>query len=142
MLICIPIHRGFLYLVTIMGWATRHVSAWRASNTMDARFCAEALNEALARYCRAEILNTDQGSKFTSCDFTGALKGAGIAITMGSRSRCMDNIFIERLWRSMKYEEVYFHKPLMSQISNFIMDVLGEVGGSPRLPDAVAGAEG
>jgi putative transposase len=106
----IPVQRGFLYLVAIMDWATRHVLAWRLSNTMDAGFCVEALNEALARYGRPEIFNTDQGSQFTSFEFTGVLKDAGVAISMDGRGRCMDNIFIERLWRSLKYEAVYLHE--------------------------------
>jgi len=106
----IPVQRGFLYLVAIMDWATRHVLAWRLSNTMDAGFCIEALNEALARHGRPEIFNTDQGSQFTSFDFTGVLKEAGITISMDGRGRCMDNIFIERLWRSLKYEAVYLHE--------------------------------
>ncbi len=106
----IPVQRGFLYLVAIMDWATRHVLAWRLSNTMDARFCVEALQEALARYGRPEIFNTDQGSQFTSFEFTGVLKGADVAISMDGRGRCMDNIFIERLWRSLKYEAVYLHE--------------------------------
>lgn len=106
----IPVQRGFLYLVAIMDWATRHVLAWRLSNTMDAGFCVDALNEALSRYGKPEIFNTDQGSQFTSFDFTGALKDAGIAISMDGRGRCMDNIFIERLWRSLKYEAVYLHE--------------------------------
>jgi putative transposase len=76
---------------------------------MDAGFCIEALNEALARYDRPEIFNTDQGSQFTSFEFTGVLKDAGVAISMDGRGRCMDNIFIERLWRSLKYEAVYLH---------------------------------
>ncbi len=105
----IPVSRGFLYLVAVMDWATRHVLAWRLSNTMDAGFCVEALREALARYGRPEIFNTDQGSQFTSFEFTGVLKGAGVAISMDGRGRCMDNIFIERLWRSLKYEAVYLH---------------------------------
>jgi len=106
----IPVQRGFLYLVAIMDWATRHVLAWRLSNTMDAAFCVEALGEALSRYGRPEIFNTDQGSQFTSLAFTGALKAAGIEISMDGRGRCMDNIFIERLWRSLKYEAVYLHE--------------------------------
>ena len=105
----IPVSRGFLYLVAIMDWATRHVLAWRLSNTMDARFCVEALNEALARYATPEIFNTDQGSQFTSGTFTGVLKDAEITISMDGRGRCMDNIFIERLWRSLKYEAIYLH---------------------------------
>jgi len=103
----IPVQRGFLYLVAIMDWATRHVLAWRLSNTMDASFCVDALNEALARYGKPEIFNTDQGSQFTSFDFTGVLRDAEITISMDGRGRCMDNIFIERLWRSLKYEAIY-----------------------------------
>jgi putative transposase len=106
----IPVQRGFLYLVAIMDWATRHVLAWRLSNTMDARFCVEALTEALARYGKPEIFNTDQGSQFTSFEFTGLLKAAEVTISMDGRGRCMDNIFIERLWRSLKYEAVYLHE--------------------------------
>ena len=106
----IPVQRGFLYLVAIMDWATRHVLAWRLSNTMDVRFCIEALNEALSRYGKPEIFNTDQGSQFTSFDFTAVLKGAEITISMDGRGRYMDNIFIERLWRSLKYEAVYLHE--------------------------------
>ncbi|MCP5117729.1 MAG: IS3 family transposase, partial [bacterium] len=83
----IPVQRGFLYLVAIMDWATRHVLAWRLSNTMDAGFCVEALNDALARYGRPEIFNTDQGSQFTSFEFTGVLKDAGVAISMDGRGR-------------------------------------------------------
>jgi putative transposase len=106
----IPVQRGFLYLVAIMDWATRHVLAWRLSNTMDAGFCVEALNEALRRYGKPEMFNTDQGSQFTSFDFTGVLKAAEITISMDGRGRCMDNIFIERLWRSLKYEAIYLHE--------------------------------
>ncbi len=103
----IPVRRGFLYLVAIMDWATRHVLAWRLSNTMDAAFCVEALNEALDTYGKPEIFNTDQGGQFTSFDFTGRLKDAEVTISMDGRGRCMDNIFIERLWRSLKYEAVH-----------------------------------
>ena len=106
----IPVQRGFLYLVAILDWATRHVLAWRLSNTMDAAFCITALQEAMARYGRPGIFNTDQGSQFTSFDFTAVLKDAGVAISMDGRGRCMDNIFIERLWRSLKYEAVYLHE--------------------------------
>jgi putative transposase len=106
----ISVQRGFLYLVAIMDWATRHVLAWRLSNTMDVRFCIEALNEALAKYGKPEIFNTDQGSQFTSFDFTGVLKAAEVTISMDGRGRYMDNIFIERLWRSLKYEAVYLHE--------------------------------
>ena len=106
----IPVQRGFLYLVAIMDWATRQVLAWRLSNTMDAGFCIEALTEALSRYGKPEIFNTDQGSQFTSFDFTGVLRGAEVTISMDGRGRYMDNIFIERLWRSLKYESVYLHE--------------------------------
>jgi putative transposase len=106
----IPVRRGFLYLVAIMDWATRHVLAWRLSNTMDTGFCIAALREAMARHGKPEIFNTDQGSQFSSPDFTGVLKDAGVAISMDGRGRCMDNIFIERLWRSLKYEAVYLHE--------------------------------
>lgn len=103
----IPIGRGFLYLVAIMDWASRAVLAWRLSNTMDSSFCVEALEEALARFGTPEIFNTDQGSQFTSTAFTGVLLGAGVRISMDGRGRWMDNVFIERLWRSMKYEDIY-----------------------------------
>ena len=106
----IPVRRGFLYLIAIMDWATRHVLAWRLSNTMDARFCVDALREAMARYGKPAIFNTDQGSQFTSLEFTGVLKDAEVAISMDGRGRCLDNIFIERLWRSLKYEAVYLHE--------------------------------
>ena len=103
----IPVQHGFLYLVAVMDWATRRVLSWRLSNTLDARFCTDALTEALERYGRPQIFNTDQGSQFTSLQFTATLKDAGVAISMDGRGRCMDNIFIERLWRSLKYEAVY-----------------------------------
>jgi putative transposase len=105
----IPMRRGFLYLVVIMDWATRKVLAWRLSNTMDASFCTEALEEAMARHGRPEIFNTDQGSQFTSIDFTEKLKTAEIKISMDGRGRWIDNRFIERLWRSLKYECVYLN---------------------------------
>jgi putative transposase len=103
----IPIGRGFLYLVAVIDWASRAVLAWRLSNTMDVSFCVSALEEALARFGRPEIFNTDQGSQFTSAAFTGRLMAAGVKISMDGRGRWMDNVFIERLWRSLKYEDVY-----------------------------------
>jgi putative transposase len=103
----VPVQRGFLYLVAIMDWATRHVLAWRLSNTLDAGFCVEALNEALERYGRPDIFNTDQGSQFTSEAFTGVLREHDIRISMDGKGRWVDNVFVERLWRSLKYEEVY-----------------------------------
>ena len=106
----IPVQKGFLYLVAVMDWASRRVLSWRLSNTLDARFCTDALTEALERYGRPEIFNTDQGSQFTSQEFTSLLNESGVAISMDGRGRCMDNIFIERLWRSLKYEAVYLHE--------------------------------
>ena len=103
----IPIGRGFLYLVAVMDWSSRAVLAWRLSNTMDVSFCVSALEEALTRFGTPEIFNTDQGSQFTSAAFTGVLTAAGIRISMDGRGRWMDNVFIERLWRSLKHEDVY-----------------------------------
>jgi len=103
----IPMRRGFLYLVAIMDWATRKVLAWRLSNTMEVGFCIEALKEALAKYGKPEIFNTDQGSQFTSSEFTHVLKDADVKISMDGRGRWIDNRMIERLWRSLKYECVY-----------------------------------
>jgi putative transposase len=105
----IPMRRGFLYLVAIMDWASRKVLAWRLSNTMDADFCVAALEEAIARYGRPAFFNTDQGSQFTSFAFTNTLRDAGIRISMDGRGRWMDNVFIERLWRSLKYECVFLN---------------------------------
>jgi len=105
----IPMARGFLYLVAIMDWHSRKVLSWRLSNSLDSDACVEALEEALVRYGRPAIFNTDQGCQFTSEDFTGVLKKAGVSISMDGKGRWMDNVFIERLWRSVKYEEVYLH---------------------------------
>jgi putative transposase len=105
----IPMRRGFLYLVAVMDWATRKVLSWRLSNTLEAEFCIAALEEALARYGRPDIFNTDQGSQFTSPRFVEVLTGAGVRVSMDGRGRWMDNVFIERLWRSLKYECVYLH---------------------------------
>ncbi len=103
----IPMARGFLYLVVIMDWHSRKALSWRLSNGMEADFCVEALEEALERYGTPEIFNTDQGSQFTSDAFTRPLKDAGVQISMDGKGRWIDNVFIERLWRSLKYEEVY-----------------------------------
>ena len=102
----IRLKAGFLYLVAVMDWFSRYVLSWRLSNTLDTRFCIEALEEAVMNQC-PEIFNTDQGSQFTSMEFISALQGHGIQISMDGRGRAMDNIMIERLWRSLKYEEVY-----------------------------------
>ena len=103
----IPLQRGFLYLVAVMDWASRTVLAWRLSNTLEASFCVAALREALEGYGPPEIFNSDQGSQFTSVDFTDVLTEAGVRISMDGKGRWMDNVFIERLWRSLKYECVY-----------------------------------
>jgi putative transposase len=103
----IPMAHGFLYLVAVIDWASRAVLAWRLSNTMDSGFCVEALEEALQKHVKPKIFNTDQGAQFTSAAFTGKLQAAGVAISMDGRGRFLDNIFIERLWRSIKYEEVH-----------------------------------
>jgi putative transposase len=106
----IPMRRGFMYLVAIMDWHSRRVLSYRLSNTLDADFCTEALREALDRHGPPEIFNTDQGSQFTSAQFTSVLKEHGVRISMDGRGRFLDNIFIERLWWSLKYECVYLHE--------------------------------
>jgi putative transposase len=105
----IPMARGFVYLAAVVDWFSRRVLAWRVSITMDVSFCIEALEEALSRNEKPEIFNTDQGSQFTSEAFTGRLKENGIRISMDGRGRWRDNVFVERIWRSIKYEEVYLH---------------------------------
>lgn len=104
----LPMRRGFVYLVAIIDWYSRYVLSWRISNTMDTSFCIDALNDALHRHGKPEIFNSDQGSQFTSEDFTDILeKNNGIRISMDGKGRWMDNVFVERLWRSLKWEEVY-----------------------------------
>ena len=103
----IPMQQGFLYLVAIIDWATRRVLSWRLSNTLTAGFCVDALSEALVRFGNPGIFNTDQGAQFTSDEFTKVLRGHGIAISMDGRGRCHDNIFVERLWWTVKHEWVY-----------------------------------
>jgi len=105
----VPMAHGFLYVVAIMDWHSRKVLSWRLSNTQDAAFCVEALEEAIERYGCPEIFNTDQGSQFTSAAFTDVLKAQGIRISMDGKGQWTDNVFIERLWRSLKYECVYLH---------------------------------
>src|SRR5450830_1629895 len=103
----IPMARGFVYLAVVLDWATRRVLSWRLSITMEAAFCVETLEDALARHDKPETFNTDQGSQFTGSAFTGALADNGIAIRMDGKGAWRDNVFVERLWRSVKYEEVY-----------------------------------
>ena len=103
----IPMQLGFLYLVAVMDWYSRYVLSWRLSNSMDVDFCMEALEDAFSSFGRPEIFNTDQGSQFTSREFTNALKSQDVAISMDGKGRAIDNVMIERLWRTVKYEEVY-----------------------------------
>jgi putative transposase len=105
----IPMSHGFLYLVAIMDWYSRRVLSWRLSNTLESSFCVEALSEALERFGTPDIFNTDQGAQFTSDVFTQVLRKHGVKISMDGKGRYIDNIFVERLWRSLKYEEVYLH---------------------------------
>ena len=105
----IAMARGFAYLVAIMDWYSRRVLAWRLSNTLDTGFCVEALLDALSRHPAPGIFNTDQGAQFTADDFIEALRDRGVRISMDGKGRCLDNVFVERLWRSLKYEEVYLH---------------------------------
>ena len=103
----IPMARGFVYLAVVLDWFSRRVLSWRLSITMDSSFCVEALEDALARYGKPDIFNTDQGSQFTAAAFTGVLAEKGITISMDGKGAWRDNVFVERLWRSVKYEEVY-----------------------------------
>jgi len=104
----IPLHRGFLYLVAVLDWHSRYVLSWQLSNSMETAFCIEALDAALT-IAKPEIFNSDQGSQFTSNEFTGRLLEAGVAVSMDGKGRALDNVFVERLWRTVKYEEVYLN---------------------------------
>jgi len=105
----IPVDGGYAYLCAIIDWHSRCVLGWELSNTMDTGLCVRVLRRALASHGTPEIFNTDQGSQFTSLEFTGVLKAHGVKISMDGKGRCLDNVFVERLWRSVKYEEVYLH---------------------------------
>ena len=105
----IPMRRGFMYLVAVMDWYSRKILSFRLSNTLDSEFCIEALKQALRRYGKPEIFNTDQGSQFTSRGFVGVLESHGIQVSMDGRGRVQDNIFIERLWWTLKYHYIYLH---------------------------------
>jgi putative transposase len=102
----VPLRHGFLYLVAVLDWYSRYVVAWKLSNSLDETFCVEALEEALVE-AQPEIFNTDQGVQFTGRAFTGRLQSAGVAISMDGKGRALDNVFVERLWRALKYEEIY-----------------------------------
>jgi putative transposase len=152
----IPMARGFVYLAAVVDWFSRRILAWKLSITMETTFCIEALEEALSRNEKPEILNTDQGSQFTSEAFTARLKENGISISMDGRGRWRDNVFIERIWKSIKYEEVYLHAyASVSQARDGIGQYIGQFYNSTRphsslkaltpdqvyfnrLPDAVA----
>jgi putative transposase len=105
----IPMRKGFVYLAAVLDWATRRVLSWKLSNSLTTDFCIEAVEEALQRHGRPEIFNTDQGCQFTSNEFVGLLQGHGIQVSMDRKGRWVDNVFVERLWKSVKYEEVYLH---------------------------------
>ena len=161
----IRLARGFVYLVAIIDWYSRRVLAWRISNSLDSSFCVDCLEDALRCVGKPEIFNSDQGSQFTSAVFTDVLKRAGIAISMDGRGRALDHIFVERLWRSVKYEEVYLkgygtvteltrgladyfafyngerpHQSLDNRTPNTVY-VDGQ-GGGARIPDHVGGITG
>jgi putative transposase len=104
----VPLARGFMYLAAVIDWYSRYVLAWRLSNTLEGSFCLEMLEEALG-LGRPEVFNTDQGVQFTAEAFTGRLLSAGVSVSMDGRGRCLDNVFVERLWRSVKYENIYLH---------------------------------
>lgn len=105
----VPLASGFMYLAAIIDWFSRYVLAWRLSNTLDGSFCLDMLEEALS-WGRPEVFNTDQGVQFTAAAWTSRLESAGVAVSMDGKGRCLDNIFVERLWRTVKYEEVYLHR--------------------------------
>jgi putative transposase len=114
----LPIHGGFIYLCAVIDWYSRAVLAWELSNTIDARFCVQAVERAIAEHGVPEIFNTDQGSQFTSAEFTQPLLARGVKISMDGRGRALDNVFVERLWRTVKYDEVYL-KSYCSQIDAY-----------------------
>jgi putative transposase len=105
----VPLAQGFMYLAAVIDWYSRYVLAWRLSNTLDGSFCLDMLEEALRRG-RPEVFNTDQGVQFTAQAWTGRLEAAGVAVSMDGKGRCLDNVFVERLWRSVKYEDIYLHR--------------------------------
>ena len=149
----IPMRRGFAYLMVVLDWYSRRVLSWRLSNTLTTDFCLEAVEEAMDRYGRPEIFNTDQGSQFTSSEFTGLLKLNGIRISMDGKRCWRDNVFVERLWRTIKYEHVYLHayssmddaKMHLREYLEFYNTIRPHRSLDGRTPDAVyygdAGAE-
>jgi len=145
----VEMERGFMYLVAIMDWHSRKILAHRLSNTMDAGFFVEALRDAMTRYGTPEIFNTDQGAQFTSLAFTGVLEETGVRIIMDGRGRCLDNVFIERFWRSVKYEYLHLHafeggSDLRSGLARWVSwynSRRPHQGLAYRTPDEVYGAE-
>jgi len=136
----IPMRRGFLYLVAVMDWASRKVLAWCVSNTMEVEFCIAAVAEAIEQFGAPEVFNTDQGSQFTSPRFVSLLQDAGIRVSMDGRGRWMDNVFIERLWRSLKYECVYLHAyELTSELRGGLTSWVGLYNG--RRPHSALGGQ-
>lgn len=141
----VPMARGWMYLVAIVDWHSRRVLSWRLSNTMETDFCVEALEEALRLHGRPEIFNTDQGSQFTAKDFTDVLKAHDVAISMDGKGRWMDNVFVERLWRSVKYEDIYlraYETPAelragLGRYFDFYNSQRGHAGLSNQTPDEV-----
>ena len=132
----VPMKRGFMYLTAVIDWYSRYVLSWRLSNSLEGRFCLEALDEALTMG-RPEIFNTDQGSQFTSREYTGRLEEAGIAVSRDGRGRALDNVFVERLWRSVKYEDIYIKDYETSVRAGVGPDGLFPVlrrGASPSVP--------
>jgi putative transposase len=149
----IPMRRGFAYLIVVIDWFSRRVLSWRLSNTLTTDFCIEAVEEAMDRYGRPEMFNTDQGSQFTSAEFTGLLIANGIRISMDGKGCWRDNVFVERLWRTIKYEQVYLHaygsmddaKMHLKEYLEFYNSIRPHQSLDGRTPDAVyyedAGAE-
>jgi putative transposase len=135
----IPMRRGFLYLVAVMDWASRKVLSWRVSNTMDAEFCVTAAREAMTSHGKPEIFNTDQGSQFTGAEFTGLLLAEEVRISMDGRGRWLDNVFIERLWRSLKYECVYLYAFETGSELRASLDAWVELYNTRRPHSALAG---
>jgi putative transposase len=128
----IPMPNGFMYLTAVMDWHSRYVLSWRLSNTLDVEFCLEALDDALRQGC-PEVFNTDQGVQFTSASYTGRLEAAGAKVSMNGKGRCLDNVFVERLWRTVKYEEVYlWHHETVAALQSGLLRYFGYYNGSRR----------
>src|SRR5947208_9363753 len=132
----VPLARGFMYLAAIIDWFSRYVLAWRLSNTLDGSFCLEMLEEALSRG-KPEVFNTDQGVQFTAAARTGRLESAGVAVSMDGRGRCLDNVFVERLWRTVKYEDIY-----LVSVGKYKLYLLSGYRGEPAPAPSATGRAG